>query len=377
MDNVNQVTISNSVFTQSFNDSCSTIVDNTDGRYFLNNTIFFFINNVISNYTCYHDYTQYTEFVKIARSNYNNVTFANNIIENISFREHGNITLLLFALFGGFYSGSLVIRNNSFVHINYSDVIISFGDSNRASFAIEYTIELNNFSSIFVGTSIMKIFSRVYVTTFDINRNQFVNNERIALILFSCLGCLCQPSVAVVSIDELTLINNTFDVQIPITIQSSSISIQHVYAERNYVHSKLHKAAIIILGFDCISVVIQVSNLTFTNNTVNSIIALSSALIAISGAQTAMIANVTFKNNFGTPISINPYRSKDQTDLLVAGTLLFIGNTGIHGGACSFYYVHIMNKDIPSANMTFLDNFAIYGGALYNLLLMRGMVLLL
>ena len=77
------------------------------------------------------------------------------------------------------------------------------------------------------------------------------------------------------------------------------------------------------------------------------------------------MADVTFKNNFGTPISINSHRSKERTSLSVSGTLLFIGNTGIHGGACSLYHVSINKIILVALNMTFVDNFAIYGGALY------------
>ena len=368
--NVSHVAISNSVFTQSFNDFCSTIiiVDDADERQFpiTKNTRFIFINNVISNYTCYHDYTQYTEFVKITRYYYDNVTITNNIVENISFREHGHIKL--FSFLSDFQRGSVVIRNNSFVHINYPDAVISFGNVNcNGEHFAEYTIELNNFSSIFVGTSIVEIFATEDSdgTKFYINHNRFINNERIALILFRFLNHVCLYPKAV-SINGLTLINNTFDAQTPITILSLSITIQNVYAEQNYVQDKLHKAAIMILGFDkesCFfeNVLIQVYNINFINNTVNSVIA-SSTLIAISGAQTAAMANVTFRNNFGTPISINSHRSKDRTSFVPGGTLLFNGNTGNHGGACSFYHVHIKNN---AANMTFVDNFAIYGGALY------------
>ena len=102
---------------------------------------------------------------------------------------------------------------------------------------------------------------------FYVSRNRFIDNARITLIVFGNLQTwavsqnnLCTKAV---SIDEVTLINNTFDAQTPITIPLLSISVQHVHAEQNYV-----KAAIIVLGFDkensfSKNVAIQVSSMTF------------------------------------------------------------------------------------------------------------------
>ena len=128
--NVSQVTISNSVFTQSFNDSCSTLVADLKSFQFpIKNAIFIFLNNVISNYTCYHN-AEYTDnfhepfdiasMVQITNS-YDNVTFANHIIMNISFSEYGYHFNVFSVLSGS--QGEMVIRNNSFVRINYSGLL--------------------------------------------------------------------------------------------------------------------------------------------------------------------------------------------------------------------------------------------------------------
>ena len=95
--NIRQVTISNSVFTQGSTDSCSTIITVADLNSFpfpINNTRFIFINNVISNYACYHN-AEYTEFIQIT-SSYDNVTFANNIVANISSSEHYDFNKISF-----------------------------------------------------------------------------------------------------------------------------------------------------------------------------------------------------------------------------------------------------------------------------------------
>ena len=112
---------------------------------------------------------------------------------------------------------------------------------------------------------------------------------------------------------------------------------------------------------------LTMSNMTFISNTIDPITD-SSALITctLAGAAFAVISDVTFENNVGTPINVDFQQANSySTHLTVSGIFLFIRNTGINGGACSFYQVPIYIQTNSTVNMTFMNNSAVYGGALY------------
>ena len=259
---IHQVTISNSQFTQAIANVCSALLINNG----LKGDNFLFTSNFITDYSCHGIPNAEYVFKKLITVNrYNNFTFAGNVVSNVSFIA----SVLSIRL------GTAVLRNNSFTNILYCNSVVFFESS--VSDGATIVIEQNYFNFI-IGAFSSDNILYYYVSSsnnFYMNGNQFTNNKDVGLISLVVNGLTnLEPNSFVV--DELILINNTFADNIPISIPSRSICIQHVYAKQNYVKNDIisDKAALLVVGVQDLYFEngnLTLSNMTFISNTINPV----------------------------------------------------------------------------------------------------------
>ena len=302
---IHQVTISNSQFKQFMPCVCLAIIINLKGDNFL------FTNNIITDYTCLLTANAPYDSLKLIFVDHNNnFTFASNVVSNLfSFDEMINNDVIILRI----GSGTAILRNNSFTNIDirYSTSVVYF-DSSGSDGLTTTIIEKNYFSLIFSANILT--YNVIGSDSFYMKGNQFTNNRNVGLILPAQMAgnVLINLLPNFFVLDELILINNTFTHNGPIWISSQSISIKHVYAKQNYANNEAHydQATIFVVGGLGLNFALNgnltMSNLTFISNTIDPITDSSALVICtLSGTTSAVISDVTFKNNTGTPININ------------------------------------------------------------------------
>ena len=90
---------------------------------------------------------------------------------------------------------------------------------------------------------------------------------------------------------------------------------------------------------------------------------LETSILNLSMVDQVSIEDSSFSHNQGTPLTFKPNNKKMQLSL--NGEIHFTNNTGVMGGACNLYNVHIVIETKAEVNVIFEENTGVYGGALY------------
>ena len=145
----------------------------------------------------------------------------------------------------------------------------------------------------------------------------------------------------------------------------NAIDIQHFNVTRSgTIHItdsifKNNKGAAIILSRDFCPYemfsIVNISNITVANNSMSSL--LNNGVVSITN-QTIFLSDSNFTNNTGTALYIH------DTILYPSGQLAFIHNVGRNGGGVVISTATTVKVYSPTS-VNFLNNVALYGGAIY------------
>ena len=205
--------------------------------------------------------------------------------------------------------------------------------------------------------------------------SRFENDQISRHVLISAKTSDCQAARIEVSILQTYFIGNyqmtLISVNDVIGVQHTvHVRMDHLVIMNNQVSTALVAFAHIHNQFSGFFLVV-LNNVSIANNSIIvtrrsqavAAVGVEPSLVNFSNVNTVKIADSNSTNNIGTPITSTYDSTTGNTEFFFSGDILFMHNYGLLGGACFLSNAEINTNAM--ATITFEDNTAILGGALY------------
>ena len=289
--------------------------------------------------------------------------------------------------FGTWSMGSFSITNNHFINgrsngsiinvkmypdndsgpLNQCNITVNCYNNtffNNKAIDILYLEYLNNI--LYIGNTTFKnnvVNATVVYFQYDINEFQengiLVHNSAFLSnrIQIKCRGAIVTAIGSGAFV--LNYYNNTFFDNIATEILCFNELIIHI-GNTTFINNVVNKH---IVYLEHGAGILVLHDLTFLNNSVIPLpTADEGAIVRIGLNNGAHVGHINFTNNTGTPLSI----MGSSTSVTITGDIVFSNNNAITGGG--MYVSHgcyVTIADNATVNVTFINNVASYGGAIY------------
>ena len=293
--------------------------------------------------------------------------------------------------FGTWSMGSVSITNNSFINGRSNGYIINVNmylDNDRGPLN-QCNITVNYYNNTFFNNKAIEILHLECLNNVYIGNTTFINNVVDANIVFFQYVNELQKNGILVHIHNSAFLSNHILIDAIVTVTSTATEPGFITVNY-YNNTFFDNIATEILHLQT-WMNIHIGNTTFISNVVNKCIVslefgilvlndstfLNNSVIPLPTADEgaivrigltndndigAHVGHLSFTNNTGTPLSI----MGSITSVTIAGDIVFSNNNAITGGG--MYVSHggyVTIADNATVNVTFINNVASYGGAIY------------